>query len=266
VYRFLLTPRWLGLTLLALVAVPVCIALGMWQFSRFELHSHAQKQQAALAAADAAPSALAPMIASDDRNGVGNDAGLRVSFTGTYDGAHQFVVPQRQLNGHNGSLILTPLKLDASGAASATYVAVVRGWLPGTPAHAPAAPTGTVSVTGRLQAAETEDSTGVISTGSLPRGELGMISPTTLVNVLPYTVWNGWVSLDAGTPGTAGLTALPVSQTAASDTGSSFSLSAIQNLGYVGQWFVFAGFVVFMWFRFVRREAEQVRDRELGLS
>jgi hypothetical protein len=42
-------------------------------------------------------------------------------------------------------------------------------------------------------------------------------------------------------------------------------LKAFQNLGYTGEWFVFAGFVVFMWFRLLRREVEFVRDAELGL-
>jgi hypothetical protein len=94
-----------------------------------------------------------------------------------------------------------------------------------------------------------------------------MISPVTLVNALPYTVWNGYASLDPGTPGTAGLTAVPyTAATAAASSGGGMSLQAIQNLGYVGQWFVFAGFVVFMWFRFVRREVETQRDRELGLE
>lgn len=35
-YRFLLTPRWLAVSLLALLAVPVCVFMGSWQLSRFE--------------------------------------------------------------------------------------------------------------------------------------------------------------------------------------------------------------------------------------
>ena len=50
---------------------------------------------------------------------------------------------------------------------------------------------------------------------------------------------------------------------AAPDTG--LNLKAFQNLGYTGEWFVFAGFVVFMWFRLIRREVEFIRDAELGL-
>jgi cytochrome oxidase assembly protein ShyY1 len=263
VYRTLVTPRWLALHLLALVAVPVCILLGLWQLSRFELHSHAQKQQAATASTDAAPTALSPLIGGADKDGINNDDGRRVSFSGSYDAAHQLVVPQRALDGKNGALVVTPLRLDGSG----TYLAVVRGWLPGAPTAPPVPPGGEVSVTGRLRAAETPDTPGAISSGTLPTGQLGMISPATMVNALPYTVWNGYASLDPGATGTAGLTPVPYSAASAADSsGGGLSLQAIQNLGYVGQWFVFAGFVVFMWFRFVRREIETQRDKALGLE
>lgn len=49
---------------------------------------------------------------------------------------------------------------------------------------------------------------------------------------------------------------------AAAPEGSGLDLKAFQNLGYTGEWFVFAGFVLFMWFRLVRREAEALRDIE----
>jgi hypothetical protein len=54
-----------------------------------------------------------------------------------------------------------------------------------------------------------------------------------------------------------------VPPTAPDNTG--LDLKAFQNLGYTGEWFVFAGFVVFMWFRLLRREVEFARDAELGL-
>jgi hypothetical protein len=48
--------------------------------------------------------------------------------------------------------------------------------------------------------------------------------------------------------------------------GGGSSLREFQNLGYTLEWFVFAGFVVFMWFRLVRREAEAAQDRAIGLD
>ncbi|MFD0329784.1 SURF1 family cytochrome oxidase biogenesis protein [Streptacidiphilus monticola] len=162
------------------------------------------------------------------------------------------------MKGARGYYVLTPLR-----TASGVYVPVVRGWAPGrAPATAPAAPGGTVTVTARLELPETQDSAQAITTGSLPRGQLGMISATTLVNALPYQVWNGWLAAD---PAADGLR--PVVLTASADSsGGGLNLRAAQNLGYIGEWFVFAGFVVFMWFRLFRREVEQARDAELGLG
>src|SRR5882757_1276436 len=85
-----------------------------------------------------------------------------------------------------------------------------------------------------------------------------MISAASLINVLPYPVYGGWVT---ATRPAAPLQAVP--QAAAPNSG--LDLKAFQNLGYTGEWFVFAAFVVFMWFRLVRREAEARSDLELGL-
>lgn len=75
---------------------------------------------------------------------------------------------------------------------------------------------------------------------------------------MPYTPYDAWITLDKAD---AGMKAVPPS--APANTG--LDLKAFQNLGYTGEWFVFAGFVVFMWFRLLRREVEFVRDAELGL-
>ena len=137
---------------------------------------------------------------------------------------------------------------------------MVRGWLPGSAdaAKAPAAPTGEVTVTGALQASETPGDNGVSAQGGLPAGQTAAISSASLVNLVPYDVYDAWIPLNkAG----AGMTAVPA--TAPADSG--LDLKAFQNLGYTGEWFVFAGFVVFMWFRLVRREVEFARDAEMGL-
>ncbi len=35
-YRFLLTPRWWGINLFVLLAIPFCVFMGSWQLGRFE--------------------------------------------------------------------------------------------------------------------------------------------------------------------------------------------------------------------------------------
>jgi cytochrome oxidase assembly protein ShyY1 len=266
VYRFLLTPRWLGINLFALLAIPVCIWLGVWQLGRFEQRTHAgeQRSAAAIAAADRSVP-LAPLLKGPDRQTViASDVGREITFSGTYDTAHQLLVPQRTVDGKSGYYVLTPLRPQGGGLP----VAVIRGWT-ASARSVPAAPTGPVDLRGRLQTSEDASTPEVISSGGLPPGQVGMISPSTLVNLLPYSVYDGWIALDAGkggngrADGTDGLTAVPTYQPSG---GNGLTLQAFQNLGYTCQWFVFAGFVVFMWARFARRELELARDRALGLA
>jgi cytochrome oxidase assembly protein ShyY1 len=255
VYRFLLTPRWLGLHLFAVLAVPLCIWLGVWQLSRFEQRTHTGDHRAAQAAALVArPVPLSGLLAGADAESVtAGDAGREVTFSGRYDAKEQLLVPQRVVNGKNGYEVLTPLQLP-----DGRHIAVIRGWT-SSAAHVAPPPSGSVELHGRLQIAEDESSPQVISTGSLPSGQVGMISPSTLVNLLPYSIYNGWIALDADS---TSLVPVPSYQAA---EGDGLTLEAFQNLGYTCQWFVFAGFVVFMWARLVRREAEVVRDRRLGI-
>jgi cytochrome oxidase assembly protein ShyY1 len=261
VYRFLLTPRWLAVSFLALLAVPVCVFMGTWQLSRFQVrvdqHRTAEHDRSEIATA--APVPLAGVLPDTRTQVSSDDSGRVVSATGRYDTGHQFVVPDRTLNGRDGFYVLTPLRV-GGGAA----LPVVRGWLPGDASAAersgsvPAAPTGQVTVSGALQYPESTDTTGVSASGALPSGQLGIISAASLVNVLPYPVYSGWIT--ANHP-SAPLTAVPP----VAPPNSGLDLKAFQNLGYTGQWFVFAAFVVFMWFRLARREAEARADAALGL-
>jgi cytochrome oxidase assembly protein ShyY1 len=262
VYRFLLTPRWLAVSVLSLLAVPFCVFMGSWQLSRFEVRvdSHKSAEHAQGEAAAEAPVPLAKLLPGPRTQVPDGAAGRAVSATGRYDAAHQFLVPDRTLDGHNGYYVLTPLRVAANGAA----LPVVRGWLPGDASDAaragavPAAPTGEVTVTGALQYPESTGTDGVQSSGALPTGQLGMISAASLVNVLPYPVYSGWIT--ASDP-VAPLKAVPP----AAAPNSGLDIKAFQNLGYTGEWFVFAGFVIFMWFRLARREAEMRADAALGL-
>lgn len=261
VYRFLLSPRWLGGHLFAVSAVVLCTFMGSWQLSRFEarVDSHQAAQDIpATAARDAVPlERLLPRATSAVTT---ETAGRTVRATGRYDAAHQFLVPGRELDGRTGYYVLTPLHTGGGAAA----MPVVRGWLPGnadraTAADVPAPPAGQVTVTGALQGPEGADTGGAIARGGLPEGQLGIISAASLVNLVPYQVYGAWITQTEGV--SAPLRAVPP----VAPSGTGLDLKAFQNLGYTGEWFVFAGFVVFMWFRLARREAEARRDTELGL-
>jgi cytochrome oxidase assembly protein ShyY1 len=250
VYRFLLTPRWWGINVFVLLAIPFCIFMGSWQLGRFEdrVQGHQSADAQASANEKEAARPLAELLPVDKAT-----FGKQTTATGRYD--RQLLVPDRELDGRKGYYVLTLLRTDGGKA-----LPVVRGWLPGSPdpAKAPAAPRGKVTVAGALQASETPGDNGVSARSGLPAGQTAAISAAALVNLVPYDVYDAWVTLDTAD---SGMTAVPVS--APADTG--LDLKAFQNLGYTGEWFVFAGFVVFMWFRLLRREVEFLRDAELGL-
>lgn len=260
VYRFLLTPRWWGINVFALLVIPICIFMGSWQLSRFEdrVATHQQQEDRSAQAKVAAARPIDSLLPVDKIT-----SGRQASARGHYDTGRQLLVPARTLKDKHGErqgfYVLNLLRTDSGKA-----LPVVRGWLPGDAdakadrATVPAPPKGEVTVTGALQASENQGTDGVQAGGGLPQGQLGMISAASLVNIVPYEVYDGWITL---TDVQAPLHAVPP----VAAEGSGLDLKAFQNLGYTGEWFVFAGFVVFMWFRLFRREAETARDAALGL-
>jgi cytochrome oxidase assembly protein ShyY1 len=248
VHRFLLTPRWWGINVFVVLAVPFCLFMGTWQLGRFEdrVASHREATEGRPAEQSAAPlESLLPV----DRN----TSGRLASASGEY--GTQLLVPERQLGGRTGFYVLTLLR-----TGSGKSVPVVRGWLPGTadPAKAPAAPAGRVEVTGALQASENSGTKGVHAQGGLPAGQLGVIGAASLVNLVQDPLYDAWLTVQTPSDGMT-----PVPAQAPSNTG--LDLKAFQNLGYTGEWFVFIAFVLFMWFRLYRREVETLRDAEAGL-
>lgn len=249
-YRFLLTPRWWGINVFVLLAIPFCVFMGSWQLSRFEERMADHDRATSKTATDSRDAArpLAELLPVDKET-----SGEQATARGRY--GKQLLVPGREVDGQRGYYVLTLLRTDSGEA-----LPVVRGWLPGDAdaSKAPAAPGGEVTVTGALQASEQPGENGVSAQGGLPAGQTSAISAASLVNLVSYDVYDAWVTLNRGD---SGMKAVPAA--AAPDTG--LNLKAFQNLGYTGEWFVFAGFVVFMWFRLVRREIEFQRDAALGL-
>jgi cytochrome oxidase assembly protein ShyY1 len=251
VYRFLLTPRWWAINVFVVLAIPVCLVAGSWQLSRFEdqVAAHREQQDAAEVTGPARP--LARLLPPTTET-----VGEVATVTGRFDAGEQLLVPDRELDGERGFYVLTPLLPSDGGPA----VPVVRGWLPGAAdaGRVPEPPAGEVTVAGALQAAESPSEVGGGATG-LPDGQLAVIGAASLINVLPYEVVDAWITVrDAEAP----LAAVPPT----APSGSGLDADAFQNLGYTAEWFVFAGFAVFMWFRLFRRELEAKRDEELGLT
>jgi cytochrome oxidase assembly protein ShyY1 len=142
--------------------------------------------------------------------------------------------------------VLTPLTL-----SDGTAVPVVRGWVAraGDPAAA-SVPSGTVTVTGRLQPSESTDTAPRSSAAPTP-GQVTAISSAELINVWTGTrLVNGYVSATA--PVTGGTAAGPAPRLVATPPPTVPGGLTWRNLAYAAQWWIFGVFAVFMWYHFVR--------------
>lgn len=245
----LLSPRLLPLHLLALVATTAAVWLGVWQ------HDAWQERRAAetVDLVHARPVPLETVLGPDAA--FPSDAvGRPVTLSGRWVPDGSFFVSGRELDGRRGFWVVTPLAVcdeGGRGCAEAPALLVVRGWTPAVEA-APAAPTGTATVTGWLQPSEgTGQPDPDPGDDVLP--EMGVADAIQRVDqdlygayavardVSPGSAVGG---LEPVTPGS-----LPEPQT----------FTALRNLLYALEWWVFAGFAVFVWVRWCRDEVGRAR-------
>lgn len=248
-YRFLLTPRWLALHV-AVVGVAVAfVLLGKWQLDS----SRGDAPPAAGAgAAQAAPVPLGSLT-GPGRPLARDAAGRLVSASGRYDAAQQLLVPGRELDGREGAYVVTPL-LTADGAV----VPVHRGWVTGPEDPRLTAPAGPVTATGVLQPSEPERAGRVRQAVELPAGQVAFVATPELMRRWPYppaALHEGYVALTAQEPATV---TGPVAVVPEPQRGDD-RVSALRNLSYAGQWWLFAGAAVGFWVLSVRGAARERR-------
>ncbi|WP_149204272.1 SURF1 family protein [Actinotalea subterranea] len=237
------TPRMLVILVLLLGAAAVCARLGVWQLDRAELRGAAAARAEQQEAVDAEPTPLDDVLAPQS-SFRGDLVGEKVLVRGAYE-PDELLVAGRVLDGAEGYLVLTPLRVEAGTAAGAPVLAVVRGWVPTPEAAADLgpAPAGVVEVTGYLQGGEAG------GTGDLPAGQVEAISPGELVNRWGGPTYSAYLVLAESDPAQAEGLALLGPPTA---QGAGLNL---QNLAYALQWWIFGGFAVLLWARLVRDEA-----------
>ena len=247
-YRFLLTPRWLGGALLALAAAAVMVLLGDWQLHRYEERSAINARIDAADTTTAVPltSALAaPTAAGTAGPSPGNGlAWTKVTVTGRYDPAHEIQARGRTVNGDVGFEIVTPLVLD-----DGTAVLVDRGWVPAPEAGALAAPTvpaepaGQVTVVGQVHLSESRPTPIEHRDGRL---DTRRISVPRLAHEMPFPVYGAYVLLTSQTPkADPAFTRVPIDHE-----------DSWQNAGYTVQWWLFAGMALFAYGWQARKEAQ----------
>lgn len=247
-YRFLLTPRWLGILAITLAAAAVMVLLGNWQFSRYQERAATNERIDASAARAPVPLREVLPAPSGPAGTVGpappaEAAWTRVTVTGRYDGNNVIMIRSRTVQSRVGFEVLTPLVL-ADGSA----VLVDRGWLPPAAGGAlarpevPPVPPGEVTVVGRLRLSESKPDQVSRRDGRI---ETRRIAVPALASELPYPVHHGYLLLDEQTPpADPAFATIPVRHE-----------NDWQNAGYVVQWWLFAllTLVAFGWA--ARREA-----------
>jgi cytochrome oxidase assembly protein ShyY1 len=240
----------LALHVLGVVAVTAAVLLGLWQYDAWQ----AGRALAARDLADAPAVALDSVLGPDDPY-PGDKVGQPVELTGRWLPDSTVEVLGKSLDGRSGRWLVTPVAICEAGAdcASAPAILVVRGFLPDG-SDAPAAPSGQVDLTGWLQPGEGEGLPDPDPTDA----QLPELRIASAVQHVDTDLYGGYVIADEPMPGLEPVTpaALPEPD----------SFTSLRNLFYAGEWWVFAGFAVFLWWRWARDELERVaaarRDQE----
>lgn len=247
-----LAPRLWPVHLLALAAVAVAVGLGLWQWQSWESQREAAARD--LTAVDPIP--LADALGPDEPF-PGAMVGQPVVVAGTWVPAGTVYVEGRPQDGRDGVWAVTPLEVDGAGGSA---LLVVRGWAP-TVSDAPPPPTGDAELVARLQPPEGTGEVDADPTDDvLP--QLRIADAIQHVDQDLYGAYavvadratpGAWpVGERATNPGTDGLeTVAPPEQP---EVGA---LTSLRNLLYALEWWVFAGFAVFLWWRFVRDQRDE---------
>lgn len=244
--RRALAPRYWGVHLLMVAAVVVCALLGRWQLGVW--HDHRTSQAASVT--HQAPVPLDDVLGPDAAF-PGSGVGRPVVVRGAWDPAHTVYVADRPRDGRTGVWVVTPVVVTPSGSA----IPVVRGWAP-SKEEAPAGPKGTASLVGLLQPSEDTGATDTDTHDDV----IPELSVTDLLPRASYDLYGGYVvatdrSVPGGTAGStpidgmAGLAPVTVEHLPGADTST-----ALRNLLYAFQWWIFGAFAVFMWWRWLQED------------
>jgi surfeit locus 1 family protein len=232
----IVTARNVGLTALAAVLVVAMLWLGRWQYGAYDDHQSAD----AGAVLDRAPIPLDDAL-GPDAPFPSESVSQPVIVSGHYLPDEQFYV--RRMGDDDSFGVATPV-MTTSGAA----IIVVRGAASSTPVDAPS---GSVRVEGVLE--PSQDAAVPLDHGRVTDG----IQIARLVSSFDEDLYGGYVIATSSEPPDS-LTPVPVPRPDAS------FWAGIRNLIYAVQWWLFAAFVVFMWWRIIRETGDRDDDQSVG--
>lgn len=225
--RFLLSRRWILFAVAVALLAYGCWWLGEWQFHRLDERRDRN--------AHISRNLQLPPRPVDEVLGVGQEVApdeywRKVRATGRYLADEQVAVRYQTRGGQAGVDVVTPLRVDGSGA----LLLVDRGWLAtGNTGDAapelPEPPSGAVTVVGWVRPDATGDSIAVTS------GSTRAVSSDAIGATLEGPVYDGWVDLAAQRPKSA----LPLERAELPDLGEG------PHFFYGLQWWFFAALAVF---------------------
>lgn len=241
--RLLLSGKWVALSLLVLICVASFSWLGSWQWSR----AHPATTQPT---ANQEPVSLREVHTPGQP--VSADAvGQNVRATGKYRSDEQLLVPGRTVGEASdavGFWVLTPLIL-----ADGSVLPVVRGWVSSVDSVESSTVAGRVVVTGFLEPTEDETQRAGLA-DVLPAGQISAVSSAELLSLWQGDQYEGFVLLQRQRP-EASITPVVV------DTESAEAGFSLQSFAYAIQWWLFAVFAVFLWWRMFMADWQ---DRQNG--
>ncbi len=247
-------PRYAALGALMLLVALVCVGAGTWQIARFEQKRHENDYLRANAHAPTARvGAVLPLVGAGPAPSSRAVEFRQVRVTGTYDAAGQTLVRSRTDGDDTGFLVVTPLR------TSTATLLVVRGFVAvpaagGVPTPG-AAPSGPVTITARARGPETRHDAAAL----LADHQVESINPGEQAHRLGGPLYNGYVQLQSGQPGTAGVRALG-QPNLSNPAGGALEP---QHFAYVIQWYLFAALALAAPVVMARSETKQRRHGDI---
>ncbi|WP_062069847.1 SURF1 family protein [Demequina sediminicola] len=223
-----------GVSVLGIIVITVCVALGLWQWTRGFTTGEV------VATGDPVPIA----DEFEPATGAGGAVGKSVTAEGRWADEDAALVAGRTVEGADAVVVVRPytVSADATGTGGEATLAVVVGWLPPEEVHDLPAPDPASDITGYVRGSE-----GVSGIGELPDSEVAgaFWAPT----LSPAVFAQHWESplysapLIAETP-EEGLNAMPEPEP---DRDVNF-----RSITYALEWWLFGAFFAFIAVRWIR--------------
>ncbi|GAA4817018.1 SURF1 family protein [Nocardioides caeni] len=244
--------RLWGAHLLGLLCVGIAVGMGVWQYDAFQQRRAAER----LDLTHADPVAFADVLGPDDPFPA-KDVGRPVDVAGTWLPEGTVLIAGRagedEHAGEDGRWVVTPLTV---GGPDEPAVPVVRGWVPaGTDlADLGPAPTGEAEVHGWVQPVE-----GTGETDDDPSDDvLPQLRTADLVQRVDVDLYGAYVIAEETTTADTAAGIVPASL---DQLPPASRFTGLRNVLYAVEWWVFAAFAAFIWFRHVR---DTTREPEPG--